>query len=89
MIYYKAIKGKTVTTSSTEAELLALSQTAKNFLWWMKFFICLQFDQEPRSTIYRDKIQLSYQKDPEAPDSSEACRHPLEFVATRRQVWKN
>ena len=33
VIYYKAIKGSTVTTSLTEAELLALSLTAKNFIW--------------------------------------------------------
>ena len=32
-IHYKAVKGTTVITSSTEAELLALSQTAKNFIW--------------------------------------------------------
>jgi hypothetical protein len=38
VIHYKAIKGTTVTTSSTEAELLALSLTAKEFIWWMRLF---------------------------------------------------
>jgi len=32
VIHYKAVKGSTVTTSSTEAELLALSLTAKDFI---------------------------------------------------------
>src|SRR5437868_1136780 len=33
LIYYKAIKGTTITTSSTKAELLALSTTTKDFIW--------------------------------------------------------
>ena len=33
LIYYKAIKGTIVTTSSTKAELLALSTTTKDFIW--------------------------------------------------------
>src|SRR5436853_3289796 len=32
LIYYKAVKGTTVTTSSTKAKLLALSTTAKDFI---------------------------------------------------------
>jgi hypothetical protein len=32
VIHYKAVKGTTVTTSSTEAELLALSLTGKEFI---------------------------------------------------------
>ncbi len=38
VIHYKAVKGSTITTSSTEAELLALSITAKDFVWWKHFF---------------------------------------------------
>src|SRR5436190_14567648 len=33
LIYYKAIKGTIVTTSSTKAKLLALSITTKDFIW--------------------------------------------------------
>lgn len=33
MIHWKAIKQKTVTTSSTEVELLALTVTAKEYIW--------------------------------------------------------
>src|SRR5947207_15977639 len=33
LIYYKAIKGTIVTTSSTKAKLLVLSTTTKDFIW--------------------------------------------------------
>jgi hypothetical protein len=37
---WKACKQKTVTASTTEAELLALSHTAKDrYLWWKDFFV--------------------------------------------------
>jgi hypothetical protein len=57
VIHYKAVKGTTVTTLSTEAELLALSLTAKEFIWWMRFFKQIQFDLKEESTIYCDNMQ--------------------------------
>ena len=38
IIDWKATKQKTVTTSSTEAELLAISATGKELIWWTRFF---------------------------------------------------
>jgi hypothetical protein len=38
VIDFKVIKGKTVTLSSTEAELLALTMTAKEYIRWLRFF---------------------------------------------------
>src|SRR5436190_20648409 len=38
LIYYKAVKGTTVTTSLTKAKLLALSTTTKDFIWWIRLF---------------------------------------------------
>lgn len=38
LIDWKATKQKTVTTSSTEAELLAMSMTANTKIWWDRFF---------------------------------------------------
>ena len=35
---WRSTKQKTVTTSSTEAELLALSHASKEVLWWKRFF---------------------------------------------------
>lgn len=48
-IDWKASKQSTVTTSSTEAELLALSHASKEYLWWKRLFanIRLTFDSEP------------------------------------------
>ncbi|KAI0997641.1 hypothetical protein K3495_g10547 [Podosphaera aphanis] len=42
MIHWKATKQKSVTTSSTEAELLALTITAKEYIWWISLLqICI------------------------------------------------
>ena len=37
-IDWRSTKQKTVTTSSTEAELLALSHASKDVIWWKRFF---------------------------------------------------
>ena len=56
-INWKLIKGRTVTKSSTEAELLALSATGTELYWWIRFFknIALDLDQEYR--VGCDNIQ--------------------------------
>ena len=56
-IDYAAKKQTTVTTSSTEAELLALSHTASWLIWWRRFFdnISLSLDEDP--TIWCDNLQ--------------------------------
>src|SRR5436305_14492155 len=56
LIHYKAVKGTIVTTSSTKAELLALSTTAKDFIWWMRLFQNIQFDLEEEPTIYCNNL---------------------------------
>lgn len=50
IIDWKASKQKTVTTSSTEAELLAISSTAKETMWWTRFFEAINF--EPGHDIF-------------------------------------
>ena len=45
-IDWSAKKQKTVSISTTEAELLALSEAAKQLLWWMRFFEAIEFDPE-------------------------------------------
>ena len=57
IIHYKASKLKTVTLSSTEAELLALTSTAREFVYWMRLFDNIGLDLEEKSTIYCDNIQ--------------------------------
>jgi hypothetical protein len=45
-IDWSAKKQGTVTTSTTEAELLALSEAAKQLFWWRRFFEAIGFDPE-------------------------------------------
>ena len=56
-IAWKATKQPTVTTSSTEAELLALTTTAKEALWWQRFFKVINFDTEENLQIDCDNLQ--------------------------------
>lgn len=57
IIDWKANKQRTVTLSSTEAELLAVSQAAREVLWWMRLFESLEFDVGHRITIECDNLQ--------------------------------
>jgi hypothetical protein len=76
VIHYKAVKGTTVTTSSTEAELLALSLTSKEFIWWKRFFESIQFDLEDEEpTIYCDNTQTIRLMTKETPKLQTALKH--------------
>jgi hypothetical protein len=52
VIYYKAVKGRTVTTSLIGAELLAILFTAKEFIKWIRFFIYINFNLDKHLIIY-------------------------------------
>jgi Reverse transcriptase (RNA-dependent DNA polymerase)/GAG-pre-integrase domain len=57
-LYWRAYKQKTVTTSSTEAELLGASTTGQNLIWWNGFFKNIHFDLEDEEpTIFIDNMQ--------------------------------
>jgi len=56
-IDWKASKQTTVTTSSTEAELLALSRTAKELIQWQRFFDRIDFKLNARLSILCDNAQ--------------------------------
>ena len=56
-IDWKANKQKTVTLSSTEAELLALSTTGKETMWWTRFFDAISFDPGHKTFIQCDNRQ--------------------------------
>ena len=74
-IDWKASKQPTVTTSSTEAELLALSETARQSLWWKRFFGNIQFDTKQKTTIYCDNKQTLSLMEAETPRLSTRLRH--------------
>ena len=58
MIDWKASKQKTVIINFTEAELLAISQAAKKYLWWTRFFESIDFDIKNSAHIQCDNVQI-------------------------------
>ena len=56
-IQYKATKQRTVTTSSTEAELLAVSATVKELFFWKRFFHNIGLELKENISVYCDNIQ--------------------------------
>jgi hypothetical protein len=75
VIDYHTIKGKTVTTSSTKAELLALSICATYFLYWLRFFTQISLDLEEQATIYCDNRQTIRPLKETTPKLQTALRH--------------
>ena len=57
MIDWKASKQKTVTTSSTEAELLAISSAGKELIWWTRLFQEIKLDLQMMPNIQCDNRQ--------------------------------
>ena len=74
-IDWKAGKQKTVTTSTTEAELLALSRAAKEIRWWNRFFTAIGFDIEHQPFISCDNQQTIGLLTKESPDLKTKLRH--------------
>ncbi|CAD6505921.1 BgTH12-06853 [Blumeria graminis f. sp. triticale] len=57
LITWKAQKQRTVTTSTTESELLALSQAGREVIWWERFFKDIGFALDEEITLYCDNRQ--------------------------------
>jgi hypothetical protein len=57
VVDWKAGKQKTVTTSTTEAELLSLSNGAREVYWWIRFFKAIRLDPEQDIEIWCDNSQ--------------------------------
>ena len=74
-VFYKACIGRTVTTSSTEAELLALCITAKVFIEWLRFFAQIAFYIDKEPTIKCDNLQTIRLLKKETPKLQTALRH--------------
>ena len=56
-IDWKATQQKSVTKSTTEAELIALSATGGEMEWWTRVFQHIKFDPEIQPTIYCNNEQ--------------------------------
>jgi len=76
-IAWKASKQKTVTTSSTEAELLAASFVGKEVIWWKNLFgeINFQLPQDENLTIRCDNKQTIRLLTTESPQLTTKLRH--------------
>ena len=74
-IDWKASKQATVTTSSTEAELLALSETSRQTLWWERFFNSINFDPDQPTIIYCDNKQTLSLMEAETPRLMTRLKH--------------
>lgn len=74
-IDWKASKQRTVTLSSTEAELLSISTTAKETLWWQRFFSAIEFDPGHKLTIQCDNQQTIRALTEENPRFTTKLRH--------------
>lgn len=74
-IAWKASKQNTVTTSSTEAELLAVSQVGKEVIWWENFFREINFQLPEKITIRCDNRQTIRLLTNESPQLTTKLRH--------------
>lgn len=75
VIDWKASKQKTVTTSSTEAELLALSTTGKELIWWTRFFESINFSPGHDTYIQCDNMQTIRAFTADTPRFTTKLRH--------------
>jgi hypothetical protein len=74
-IDWHATKQKTVTTSTTEAELLALSGASREMMWWRRFFEAIEFNPEQPITINCDNAQTVDLMKKETPRLLTKLRH--------------
>jgi hypothetical protein len=75
IIDYKCIKQSTVTTSTTEAELLALAHVCAWLLWWGRFFVNIDLDINEDLTALCDNLQTICLITKDAPKLVTKLRH--------------
>ena len=57
LIDWKATLQRSITRSTTEAELLSLSTAAVEIIWWQRFFKAIGFNIERDFTLLCDNMQ--------------------------------
>jgi len=88
-VAWKATKQRTVTTSSTEAELLATSFVGKEVIWWKRFFAAIDFKLAEELTINCDNKQTIRLLTAETPELTTKLRHVDIHHHWLRQEVKN
>lgn len=74
-IDWRCTKQKKVTTSTTEAELLALSHTASKFYWWQRVFDYLALNLRQEYVVNCDNLQTVRLLPQDAPKLVTKLRH--------------
>jgi hypothetical protein len=74
-IDWKCVKQSTVTTSTTEAELLALAHVCAWLLWWGRFFVNINLDIDEDLTALCDNLQTIRLMTKDAPKLVTKLRH--------------
>ncbi len=74
-IDWQSAKQKTVSTSTTEAELLALSHAGKQLLWWRRFFVKLDLTLDQNFVLNCDNLQTVRLMIQDAPKLVTKLRH--------------
>jgi Reverse transcriptase (RNA-dependent DNA polymerase) len=72
---WRAARQKTVTTSSTKAELLSLSYASKELIWWTRFFTAIHFDKPEEVSISCDNRQTIRVLQKDTPKLTTKLRH--------------
>jgi hypothetical protein len=72
---WKSIKQKTVTKSTTEAELLALSHTASEIFWWIRYFTGIRLELDQDYTVQCDNLQTVRLMIKETPKLATKLKH--------------
>lgn len=75
MVDWSSRKQATVTTSTTEAELLAMLHAVKQIQWWMHLFNKLKFDPVHEVTLYGDNLQTIRILTSETPKTDTKLKH--------------
>ena len=87
-IDWKALKQKTVTTSSTKADLLALSTTGKELIWWNYFFDYIDFIPGHKTHIQCDNMQTIWTFTANTPKFTTKMRHVnIHRHWLRQEIW--
>ena len=88
-IDWRSTKQKTVTTSSTEAELLALSHAAKEVLWWRRLFEAIRLDPGHEMAVQCDNRQTIRLMTAEFPHLATKLKHvDIQHHWLRQEVSK-
>lgn len=88
-IMWQSSKQKTVTTSTTEAELLSLSHTARETIGLYRLFKQIQFDPEQQPRILCDNQQTVGLIQKERPQSTSKLKHIDIHSLWLRQIHKD